>query len=343
VLADDTFAHSFLEEAPILPGVQTRPNLKIQEGCSNRCSFCVIPQTRGNSRSLAAQSILSHVRSFIAPNGNELVLSGINLGRWGHDLEGTGFSPYITVEASNRALSHEGNSPRTLAALVRAILEQTSLPRLRLSSIEPMDWNADLIALMAEYGGTKLARHAHLPLQSGSDSVLRRMHRRYRPWHYVEKVEQLIRAAGSALTLGADVMVGFPGETDEEFERSREFIAALPFTYLHVFTYSARPGTAAAGAGAQVPMEIRRDRNRILRDLAAAKNLVFRQSMVGKKLSVVTLNPPGAAISDNYLEVELAAPEPANQIVEVEIGSITESGLRELAKAPAVLRVLSTS
>ncbi len=133
VLVDDTFAHSFLEEAPVVPGAQTRPNLKIQEGCSNRCSFCVIPQTRGNSRSLSDESILNHVRSFVASGGNELVLSGINLGRWGHDLDPA------------------QSSIRTFAALVRTVIEQTDLPRLRLSSIEPMDWDPALIGLMAEY------------------------------------------------------------------------------------------------------------------------------------------------------------------------------------------------
>ena len=129
--------------------------------------------------------------------------------------------------------------------------------------------------------------------------------------------------------IGADVMVGFPGETAEEFERSREFIASLPFTYLHVFTYSARPGTPAADAPDQVPMPVRKERNRILRQLAASKNLEFRQSMVGKKLAVVTINPPGSAITDNYLNVELAQPVPPNRMMEVEIGSVTESGLRE--------------
>ena len=106
-----------------------------------------------------------------------------------------------------------------------------------------MDWDAELIALMAEFGGNRLARHAHLPLQSGSDAVLRRMHRRYRPWHYAEKVEALLRAAGPELTLGADVMVGFPGETDAEFEETLDLIRALPFGYLHLFPFSPRPGT----------------------------------------------------------------------------------------------------
>ena len=176
IWADDRFAHSFLEEAQLVPGAQTRPNLKIQEGCGNRCSFCVIPQTRGSSRSLPAASVLRQVVGFIAAGGNELVLSGINLGRWGRDLP----------------VPDSAATPHTLAALVRKILAETALPRLRLSSIEPMDWDAELIALMAEFGGERtgppltgtgrwggrLARHAHLPLQSGSDAVLRRMHRR---------------------------------------------------------------------------------------------------------------------------------------------------------------------
>ena len=139
--------------------------------------------------------------------------------------------------------------------------------------------------------------------------------------------------------IGADVMVGFPGETEQEFEESRAFIASLPFTYLHVFTYSERPGTPAADAPNQVPIPARKDRNRILRELAAAKNLEFRRSMVGKRLSVVTLDPPGAALSDNYLTVELAQPEPANRLRVVAISAVTESGLREHAPDPlAVIR-----
>ncbi len=139
--------------------------------------------------------------------------------------------------------------------------------------------------------------------------------------------------------IGADVMVGFPGETGDEFEQSRQFIASLPFTYLHVFTYSARPGTPAAEVPDQVPVPIRKERNRILRQLAAAKNLEFRRSMLGKKLPVVTLDPPGSALSDNYLTVELAGPEPPNRLIDVEIGSLTESGLLE--HRPSALRVLT--
>jgi threonylcarbamoyladenosine tRNA methylthiotransferase MtaB len=227
VWADDHFAHSYIEDAQVMPGVgpgtQTRPNLKIQEGCGNRCTFCVIPTTRGASRSLAAEKVMAQVRGFIAAGGKELVISGINLGRWGRDFK----------------------ENRSLASLVREILNETGLPRLRLSSIEPMDWTPELIALMGDFGGGRLARHAHLPLQSGSDGVLRRMHRRYRPWHYEQKITALVDAAGSELAVGADVMVGFPGETEAELRVDRE-PAILLFTSLSVFATSlyARVGAA---------------------------------------------------------------------------------------------------
>ncbi|WP_348264886.1 tRNA (N(6)-L-threonylcarbamoyladenosine(37)-C(2))-methylthiotransferase MtaB [Telmatobacter sp. DSM 110680] len=307
VLADDSFAHSFLEEAPITSGAQTRPNLKIQEGCSNRCSFCVIPQTRGNSRSLSGNSILSHVHNFVASGGNELVLSGINLGRWGRDLDPA------------------QSFPRTFAALVRAIIEQTNLPRLRLSSIEPMDWDADLIAIMSEYGGTHLARHAHLPLQSGSDSVLRRMHRRYRPWHYADKVAALRQAAGPSLTLGADVMVGFPGETDREFQETCDFIRSLPFGYLHLFPFSPRPGTRAwtLHAASPVPQPVAQQRMATLRALAAEKMRAHRRQFIGTELDAITLHTPPelasanctSALTENFLPVEVAGATPANQLI----------------------------
>ena len=311
ILADDTFAHSFLEEAPIAPGSQTRPNLKIQEGCSNRCSFCVIPQTRGNSRSLPAESILSHIHNFVAAGGNELVLSGINLGRWGRDL--------------NPAQS----SINTFAALVRTIVEQTDLPRLRLSSIEPMDWDAALIDLMAKYGGTTLARHAHLPLQSGSDSVLRRMYRRYRPWHYAEKVEQLLRAASPALTLGADVMVGFPGESDGEFQETCDFIRSLPFGYLHLFPFSPRPGTRAwtLHAESPVPTPVVNERMSILRAVATEKTRAHRAHFINCELHAITLhtapslasNGVTSALTENFLPVEIDASLPANRLVCVRV------------------------
>jgi threonylcarbamoyladenosine tRNA methylthiotransferase MtaB len=319
IWADDRFAHTFIEESPLAGGDQTRPNLKIQEGCSNRCTFCIIPQTRGPSRSLHRAAILRHVEEFIASGGNELVLSGINLGRWGRDLPA------------------DPSAPRsTLASLVGEILDRTSLPRLRLSSIEPMDWDAELIALMREHGGSRLARHAHLPLQSGSDAVLRRMHRRYRPWHYAERVNALIEAAGPDLTLGADVMVGFPGETDLEFEETLAFIRALPFGYLHIFPFSPRPGTAGwhSHAASPVPPQAVEARVLALRSLAAEKTRSHRQPFLGRELAAITLHTPQAlaaqkrtsALTENFLPVEVDGCVPANRLIRVQPKSFTAGG-----------------
>jgi threonylcarbamoyladenosine tRNA methylthiotransferase MtaB len=187
----------------------------------------------------------------------------------------------------------------------------------------------------------RIANHVHAPLQSGCDRTLRRMHRKYRPRHYADRIRKA-RALMPRAAIGADVMVGFPGETDADFQESRQFIAGLPFTYLHVFTYSERPGTPAAAAPEQVPMPVRKERNRLLRELAAAKNLAFRESMVGSTLSAVTLHEPGAALTGNYLKVEMARYREPNQIVPLEIGSLSESGLREVT-SPGVLPLLSRS
>jgi threonylcarbamoyladenosine tRNA methylthiotransferase MtaB len=327
VWVDDRFAHSFLEETQLVPGVRTRPNLKIQEGCGNRCTFCVIPQTRGASRSLPAAAILKQVEGFVAAGGNELVISGINLGRWGRDFAVNGFGQFSELRALGKP---------TLANLVRRIFQETSLPRLRLSSVEPMDWDQELIGLMREFGGTRLARHAHLPLQSGSDAVLRRMHRRYRPWHYLEKVEALMRAAGPELTVGADVMVGFPGETDSEFEDTTALVRALPFGYLHLFPFSPRPGTRGWALYAEHPVAaaVVDERMAELRALAAEKTQAHRESFVGLEIEALTLHTPPdlagrgvtAMLTENFLPVELAGRLEANRMVRVRVTGLGADG-----------------
>lgn len=309
---DDKFAHSELSmpQGGWHPGGQTRPNLKVQDGCGNRCSFCIIPTTRGHSRSLSLEGCLESVRAFADAGGTEIVLSGINLGRWGRDLQ----------------------PQHTLEELVREILSQTSLPRLRLSSIEPMDWTSQLLALFRGPSASRLARHAHLPLQSGSDAILRAMHRRYRPWHYAEKL-RLIRETMPDAAIGADVMVGFPGETEGLFEESFAFIAAQPFTYLHLFPFSPRPGTPAWLLAQQypVPPKVVAERSRRLRELIAARSLVFRESFVGRELPAVTLHAPqgekARALTDNFLEVVLDTWLPANQSVHVRISGLEDGGL----------------
>ena len=301
----DIFAqHDFLA-GPVEDalGGRTRPNLKLQDGCNNRCSFCIIPYVRGRSRSAPAGLAIEQVRR-LAAKYKEVVLSGINLGRWGRDLP-------------------EGER---LADLVRRLLGETPVERLRLSSVEPMDWSGDLLELVAS--SPRIAKHVHAPLQSGCDRVLRRMHRRYRPRHYADRI-RTARALMPDCAVGADVMTGFPGETDEEFEESRAFIESLPFTYLHVFTYSERPGTPAAESPEQVPVEVRKRRTRVLRELSARKNLEFRRTMLGRTLSAVTIEDGSLALSDNYLKITLAARREPNRIIEAAIGGLTPDGLSE--------------
>ena len=293
---------------------RTRPNLKVQDGCDNRCSFCVIPYVRGQSRSLSMDRIVREVNTLVNAGYREVVISGINLGRWGRDLAPASAhrKGVATAHVGTAALGCPGeqSSPVSLVDLVRAILSETALEKLRISSVEPMDWSDELIALIAT--SPRIAKHAHVPMQSGSDAVLRRMHRKYRPWHYREKIQK-IRAAMPTAAIGADVMVGFPGETDSEFEATRQIIEDLPFTYLHVFTYSARPGTPAAEMPNQVPVHVARERNRILRELVSGKKLAFMRSFVGRSLEAITLNVVGyddageftEALTENYLKLRL--------------------------------------
>ena len=285
-------------------GDRARPNLKIQDGCNNRCSFCIIPSVRGKSRSAQPEWVLSETERLAKSGYPEIVLTGINLGRWGR----------------------EWGAGRQLPDLLRRMLEETSIRSIRLSSVEPMDFTTNLLELMAST--PRIAKHVHAPLQSGSDGVLRRMHRKYRPRHYEDRL-RLARQLMPTAAIGADVMVGFPGETDQEFEESRAFIEAMPLTYLHVFTYSERPGTKAATMDGPVPMELRRERNRILQELSLAKTRQFHLSLLGKRFSAVTLNDQGTALTTNYVRVQLNEPRPASQWIEVELGAIGNRGVRE--------------
>jgi len=305
----DIFAHTELMAAPVFDGLgydKTRPNLKVQDGCDNRCSFCIIPFVRGQSRSLQPEEVLREMDALVAAGFREVVISGINLGRWGRDLA----------------------PERRFEDLVRAILAHTGVERLRLSSIEPMDWTDELIALVA--GSPRIAKHAHMPLQTGSDRVLRRMHRKYRPWHFEDRIRK-IRAAMPTAAIGADVMVGFPGETDADFEENRRFIASLPFTYLHVFTYSARPGTPAAEMPQQVAPEVKRERNRVLRELAAEKKQAFMQSLLGQMLSAITLsvveNGRTESLTENYQKLWLQGTLLANHLLSARVEGFGDGAL----------------
>ncbi|HLM82750.1 MAG TPA: MiaB/RimO family radical SAM methylthiotransferase [Terriglobales bacterium] len=349
VIVGDIFAHTELLAAPVFEAAneRTRPNLKVQDGCNNRCSFCVIPYVRGQSRSLPRERVIAEVRTLVEAGYREVVISGINLGRWGRDLVGSSQLPAVSsqllvvgrqslVVGEQQPFSSVHSSPRAesnrerpttndqrLVDLIRAILEQTALEKLRISSVEPMDWSDELIALVAADG--RIAKHAHVPMQSGSDAVLRRMHRKYRPWHYREKILK-IRTAMPTAAIGADVMVGFPDETEAEFDETRRMIEELPFTYLHVFTYSARPGTPAAEQPGQVPVAVARERNRVLREVASRKKAAFMRSLVGTVVEAITLQSGGAefseALTDNYLKMKISGHHDANRWFDVMVQGV---------------------
>ena len=324
IAVGDIFAHTELMAAPVFEAAneRTRPNLKVQDGCDNRCSFCVIPYVRGASRSLPEDRVVAEVRTLVAAGYREVVISGINLGRWGRDLPVVSRRSSVAGEPGTRP-GHPATNDRRLVGLIRAIVERTSLEKLRISSVEPMDWSDELIDLVAS--SSRIAKHAHVPMQSGSDAVLRRMHRKYRPWHYREKILR-IRKAMPRAAIGADVMVGFPGETEADFAETRRMIDELPFTYLHVFTYSARPGTPALEHSGQVPVALARERNGVLRGIASAKKAAFMRSLVGTAVEAITLQTGGGdfteALTENYLKVKIAGQLEANRWMRLRVEGV---------------------
>ena len=283
-------------------GGHTRPVLKIQDGCDSRCSYCVIPQVRGRSRSLAPDRVIEEIRKLAECGAREIVLSGIDLGSYGRDLK-----------------------PRVeLGELLRRIVDETPVERLRVSSIEPMDVTEDLIALFAASG--RLARHFHMPLQSGSDRILAAMRRWYRAEHYARRAE-LVREWLPEAAIGADVIAGFPGETEEDHRATIELIERLPLTYLHVFSFSPRPGTPAAEMRDHVPATVIAGRAKELRALGEEKKSAFRAAQTGRTLCALTLHRDGEdltgpwtrALSGNYLDVRVAGRWPANQFLDVRV------------------------
>jgi threonylcarbamoyladenosine tRNA methylthiotransferase MtaB len=338
ILVGDVSERSKFLFAPVLGGEanHTRPTVKIQDGCNSRCSYCVIPFVRGRGRSLPPELVVEQIRQLatdapddrpadlnswpafdrwtdrnVCPTGaREIVLSGINLGTYGRDL-----------------------SPRVdLIDLLRRILDETSIERLRISSIEPMDVTQDLIGLFAST--ERIAQHFHMPLQSGSDRMLAAMRRWYRAEHYARRVE-LIREQLPDAAIGADVIAGFPGESQVDHEDTCTFLERLPFTYLHVFSFSSRPGTHAASLPNHVPSSVVKQRARDLRALGEAKAAGFRRTQIGRTLRVLTLRRDEEnigsdftpALSSNFVRVSVPGSHPANSWLDATIESQHGNGV----------------
>jgi len=297
-LPPETFDLEPVERQP-LPGarLRTRAFIKVQDGCDNRCTFCVTTLARGAGRSRPVEAILADVRAALhedsyrsaGAGAQEIVLTGVHLGSWGHDLQ-----------------------PRQhLGSLVRAILAETEAPRLRLSSVEPWDLDEEFFSLWQD---PRLCRHLHLPLQSGSASVLRRMARKTTPQAFAHLIGAA-RSVAPDMAITTDVITGFPGETEAEFQETVDFVRTLQFAGGHVFTYSARPGTAAARMPDQVPHVLRKERNARLHQVFVEAAGVYRAGFIGRVLPVLwesaaSLGPDGwemSGLTSNYLRVNAIA------------------------------------
>ncbi|MFN8381382.1 MAG: tRNA (N(6)-L-threonylcarbamoyladenosine(37)-C(2))-methylthiotransferase MtaB [Anaerolineales bacterium] len=293
-----------IDRTPI-PGLhrRTRAFIKVQDGCDNKCTFCITTVARGAGRSRPLADVISDINSALAGDSKEIVLTGVHLGSWGQDF------------------NHH------LRDLVNAILRETDVKRLRLSSLEPWDLDADFFSL---WNDKRLMPHLHLPLQSGSESTLRRMARKTTPASFRE----LVRAARNVMpdvAITTDIIAGFPGETDDEFEETLDFVKEIQFTGGHVFSYSPRPGTGAAKMKGQVKPELRKRRNHILQEAIEESAKIYREKFIGQKMPVLWESTTEygeygwrmEGWTGNYLRVSASAPSPRwNEVDEVELQEV---------------------
>ncbi|MFW6083658.1 MAG: MiaB/RimO family radical SAM methylthiotransferase [Gemmatimonadota bacterium] len=294
----------------------TRGWLKIQDGCDRKCSFCATRLARGASRSRSAADIVAEARLLSAVHP-EIVLTGIHIGHYGRDLD----------------------PPTSLARLCARLLDEVPDVRFRLGSIEATEIDDALLDLLASPGGA-LAPHLHVPLQSGSDPVLRRMRR----WHTREAYRARILEIAARVTplgLGADVIAGFPGETDADHRRTLELIEELPYTYLHVFPWSPRDGTAAATLDGRVPQRIAGARARELRELGVEKGRAYAVSRIGGRARVV-VETGAMGLTGDYLRVRVTGEQPGS-LVDLRLGGTAEAGLHAGRAAGRALPVLQAS
>lgn len=288
--------------ASVTPTGRTRPGVQVQDGCDNRCTYCIIWKARGKARSFDPDGIAREVRAAMGRGAHEVVLTGINLGdyRWG-----------------------SGEGQMRLPGLLSLLLERTGVERLRLSSIEPPDVTEELVRVMAASDG-RIAPFLHICLQSGCDDTLRRMARVYRTDLFRENVERA-REAMPDIALGTDLIVGFPGETDGQFEESLAFCEEMRFAKMHIFRYSRRPGTPAAEFADQVPPQVMAERSRRAHELAARMRCREAARLVGKK-DLVVVQYPGRAVSGGLFDVEVDPAVPTDTLLPVVFGNVRADG-----------------
>lgn len=292
-------------------GDRTRAFLKVQDGCDYKCTYCTIPLARGISRSDTLENVLKNAKEISDQNIKEIVLTGVNIGDYGKG------------EFGNKRHEH------TFLDLVKALDEVNGIERLRISSIEPNLLKNETIDFVAQ--SNTFVPHFHIPLQSGSDTLLKKMKRRYMSGLYVDRVTQIKRVMPNAC-IGVDVIVGFPGETDELFLETYNFLNELDISYLHVFTYSERDNTPAAEMEGAVPLKVRKKRSKMLRGLSAKKRRAFYESQLGNTLEVLFEgeNKEGYihGFTENYVKVKMPwDPSFVNTLHQVTLSEIDEDGL----------------
>jgi threonylcarbamoyladenosine tRNA methylthiotransferase MtaB len=284
-------------------GGKTRPLVKLQDGCDSRCSYCIVPHVRGPGRSADPQQVIAEIRSLVDAGFQEIVLTGINLGTYGRKVKGH---------------AH-------LVDLLKRIVEIPGLGRIRLSSIEPMLFERSILRLAVE--SPVFAHHFHIPIQSGSDHMLRAMRRPYK----AAKVQELFGSIQEAMPdagLGTDVLVGFPGESDEEFDETCEFIQSSPLTYIHAFPFSPREGTEAYSLRGRISAPVMRQRLGRILEISRTKNLAFRRRFLGQVLPAITLSREedlgeSIVLTSNYIHARVSglAPSP-NRLLSVRIEDV---------------------
>ncbi|HSG44055.1 MAG TPA: tRNA (N(6)-L-threonylcarbamoyladenosine(37)-C(2))-methylthiotransferase MtaB [Anaerolineales bacterium] len=294
-----------------LPGLhyRTRAFIKVQDGCDNQCTFCITTVARGEGRSRTVADVILDIQSAVDGGTKEAVLTGVHLGSWGYDFD------------SN------------LTELIQAILRETDIPRLRLSSLEPWDLSPDFFSLWQD---SRLMPHLHLPLQSGSESTLKRMRRNTSPKSFRELMSAALEAIPD-VSITTDIIAGFPGETEDEFAETLDFVREMEFAGGHVFTYSPRPGTGAARMKGQVKPQLRKKRNHILQDVIGESAKSYRERFVGRKMSALwestsEMGDQGwlmEGFTENYLRVSAFAPSPRwNEVDEVSVTEIDGDRMR---------------
>jgi threonylcarbamoyladenosine tRNA methylthiotransferase MtaB len=280
---------------PLEPGVAGRTafTLRVQTGCDERCSYCIIPKTRGSGRSRPVADVVRELEIASDAGYREVIITGVHLGSYGRDLG-------------------DGSLETLLGILARWPADVL----FRVSSLEPMDCTPAIVDLMA--GSSRLAPHFHLPLQHGSDDILRAMRRPYTASFYRTLIERIARLMPHA-SIGSDVIVGFPGETGAQFEMTRALVSDLPLSHLHVFPYSDRPGTEASKAAGKVDGATIRARGTALRTVGAKVAREFRQRQVGTTRRALTVDGGWSAVTDNYIKVKLPEQRPRNEWVRVDL------------------------